>query len=162
MSYLYVKQSDNTVHHINELRLQYPNVSIPEGGDMSHLGYVLLQLTPRPAPQPWYNVVEGKPVNNVQTWKQVPMGSNEVADTLSQALDSHYDAKAAERQYDSRFTCALRAGYAGPYQAEGMAFAKWMDACNVYAYQQIDKITSGQRPTPTVEQFIAELPALTW
>lgn len=78
------------------------------------------------------------------------------------ALDMHLDSKAKERRYNDRFTCALRAGFAGPYQAEGIAFAQWMDQCNSYAYAQIQLIESGQRQMPSVDEFLAELPLFEW
>ncbi len=79
------------------------------------------------------------------------------------ALEAHYDATAQERQYDSRLTCALRAGYPGPFQPEGLAFATWMDTCNAYAYQQLAAVQAGQRPPPaSPAALVAELPAIAW
>ncbi len=92
-----------------------------------------------------------------------PSASNgEIVHALDRGLELHYDARAAERRYTSRFTCALRAGYPGPFQAEGIAFASWMDACNAYAYEVLAAVLSGDRAVPTLEQLLAELPALTW
>lgn len=79
-----------------------------------------------------------------------------------QALTEHLDAKARERRYDSRITCALRAGFPGPFHAEGTAFAQWMDNCNSYAYQVLADVQAGNRTLPSVEAFIAELPDLIW
>ena len=85
-----------------------------------------------------------------------------VAD-FERALDAHLDAKAQERRYTDRFTCALRAGYPGPFQAEGAAFASWMDACNAYAYQLLVQVQAGTRPPPaSVAAFVEELPDLVW
>jgi len=85
-----------------------------------------------------------------------------VADFVA-ALEAHYDAKAQERSYDNRLTCALRAGYPGPFQGEGTAFAVWMDTCNAYAYTVLDSVQAGQRAMPaTPAALIAELPALVW
>ena len=79
------------------------------------------------------------------------------------ALEAHYDAKARERRYDNRLTCALRAGYAGPFQAEGQAFAVWMDTCNAYAYTVLAQVEVAQRPAPATPQaLVDELPALVW
>lgn len=79
------------------------------------------------------------------------------------ALDAHLDAKAKERRYNDRFTCALRAGYTGPFQAEGVAFAQWMDNCNAYAYQLLTDVGAGNRQPPaSIEAFIEELPDLVW
>lgn len=78
------------------------------------------------------------------------------------ALESHYDKTAQDRKYDNRYTCALRAGYAGPFQAEGIAFAQWMDACNAQCYTMLEQVQAGAIPLPTIEEVIAGLPELTW
>lgn len=85
------------------------------------------------------------------------------ASDFEAALDAHLDAKAQERRYNDRFTCALRAGYTGPFQAEGVAFAQWMDNCNAYAYQLLADVQAGTRSAPaSVDAFIEELPDLVW
>ena len=79
------------------------------------------------------------------------------------ALVAHLDATARERRYDSRVTCALRAGYSGPFQAEGIAFASWMDQCNALAYQLLAEIIAGTRPMPSSPQTMIDLmPAMVW
>jgi hypothetical protein len=78
------------------------------------------------------------------------------------ALEAHYDAKAREKRYDNRYTCALRAGYAGPFQAEGTAFAVWMDNCNALAYQILAEVLDNERETPTIDELIAEMPIMVW
>ena len=78
------------------------------------------------------------------------------------ALEAHYDSKAQERKYDNRYTCSLRAGYAGPFQAEGTAFAVWMDACNAQCYTMLAQVQAGTIPLPTIEEVISALPELTW
>jgi hypothetical protein len=82
----------------------------------------------------------------------------QIIDGYVAALERHYDAVAQSWGYDNRLTCALRAGYAGPYQAEGVAFAVWMDNCNMYAFEQLGLVQSGERPAPTVGELLAELP----
>lgn len=75
------------------------------------------------------------------------------------ALDAHLDAAARAHRYDNRFTFALRAGFAGPYQAEGAAFAQWMDTCNQQAFQLLGLVLAGEVSMPaSVEAFIATLP----
>lgn len=78
------------------------------------------------------------------------------------ALESHYDAAAQSRRYDNRLTCTLRAGYPGPFQTEGLAFATWMDECNAYAYGQMALVQAGERDQPTPDELVAELPAMVW
>lgn len=76
------------------------------------------------------------------------------------ALDAHLDSVAVAHRYRDRVTFALRAGYAGPYQAEGVAFAQWMDACNQQAYTLLESVLSGtQYPPESIEAFLALLPA---
>ena len=79
------------------------------------------------------------------------------------ALDRHLDATAQARRYDNRITCALRAGYPGPFQAEGQAFALWMDACNLAAYTLLAEVQAGTRPLPENTQALIEaLPPMVW
>lgn len=77
-------------------------------------------------------------------------------------LTNYLDSVAQQKKYDNRITCALRAGYAGPFQVEGTTFASWMDQCNYQAYQLLDQVIAGIIPEPTIEEFIASLPAFTW
>lgn len=74
------------------------------------------------------------------------------------ALDTHLDAVAKQHRYDSRFTFALRAGYPGPYHAEGVAYAQWMDACNVRSFALMRQVLAGQAQMPTLAAFIDALP----
>ena len=78
------------------------------------------------------------------------------------ALDAFIDAKARERGYDNRVTCSMRAGYAGPYHAECLAFALWMDACYQQGTQALAEVMAGKRNAPTPEAFLAELPPMVW
>ena len=76
--------------------------------------------------------------------------------------DLDKDAKAKEKNYDNRITCSLLAGYPGPFQVEGLAFAQWMDACNAYCYEVIQDIQEGSRAVPSFEELSSEFPALVW
>lgn len=78
------------------------------------------------------------------------------------AMETMFDNKAKERHYDSRYTCALRAGYLGPFQAEGEAFAIWMDTCNAKCFQILDEVQSGVRSAPGIAELLAELPEMVW
>lgn len=79
------------------------------------------------------------------------------------ALVAHLDATARDRRYDNRVTCALRAGYPGPFQAESIAFASWMDQCNVLAYQLLAEVVAGTRPLPESPQALIDLlPVMIW
>lgn len=76
-----------------------------------------------------------------------------------QALDIHMDSVAREHRYDSRFTFALRAGYQSQFQEEGLAFAQWMDSCNVAAYTLMEEVKAGIKSMPKDEaEFLSILP----
>lgn len=86
-----------------------------------------------------------------------------LSDEYDVALTSHLDSVAQERRYDNRITCALRAGFVGAFQAEGQAFATWMDTCNVIAYQTLADVKSKVIAAPiSTEDFLSSLPKMVW
>lgn len=97
-----------------------------------------------------------------QQWTLVPFDIGVIEQRFDSKLTEFFNMKAAERRYASYITCALRAGYVGPFQAEGTAFAQWMDACNAKCYSILGEVLAGQRPVPTWAEILAELPTLTW
>ena len=87
-----------------------------------------------------------------------PPTQSQIIAQYESALDTHLDSVAKAYRYDDRKSFALRAAYPGPYQAEGLAFAQWMDDCNVQAYSLLQSVTAGETPKPTIEEMIAALP----
>lgn len=80
---------------------------------------------------------------------------------FKRAHEAHLNTKARLRNYDTIHTAALRAGYPGPFHAEGVAYAQWMDACNFTGYQIMAEVQSGARPVfATVDAYIALMPEL--
>ena len=86
----------------------------------------------------------------------------EIYKELESAVDSHVDAVAKTKGYDSRITVTMRAGYENPWQAEGIAFGQWMDSCYLYCQQAQADILAELRPIPTKTELIAELPEMVW
>lgn len=78
------------------------------------------------------------------------------------ALDRFLDAQAQTRQYDNRVTCAMRAGYPGPYQAEGIAYGTWMDQCYQIETGVLNAVRAGTQPMPTISEMLAMMPAFAW
>lgn len=73
------------------------------------------------------------------------------------------DETANERQYDSGVTLASYVNSTIPqWAAEAQAFVAWRDAVWLHALTELDKVQSGARSQPTIEDFIAELPTLEW
>lgn len=82
---------------------------------------------------------------------------------FDRALTAHLDTTAQQRRYDNRITCMVRAGFPGPFQAEGQAFATWCDNCNAAAYQLLALVQQGKSPAPpSVEAFLSSLPVMVW
>lgn len=159
----YYNVATNTTLTINEVRQLFPDMSIPEGADMSEHGYEVFKLTEQPAALPFHRVVEaGSVTENRQVWVQQPFTEIETIRAYTDALERLFDQAAQSRRYDSRITCALRAGYSGPFQAEGQAFALWMDSCNALGYSILDKVKKGTMPQPGIDAFIAMMPGITW
>lgn len=79
------------------------------------------------------------------------------------AIQSHVDTTAKSMKYGDGNSLA---GYVNStiakWSAEATAFVAWRDQIWLYAYAELDKALSGQRPVPSVEDFIAELPVMNW
>jgi hypothetical protein len=48
------------------------------------------------------------------------------------------------------------------WKAEAEAFILWRDSVWVYAYTELPKFASGERPLIPIEQFMQELPQMQW
>ena len=86
---------------------------------------------------------------------------NTIIKNLTRSLEAHYDSVAHRKQYDNRYTCAIRAS-GGDFQSEGLTFITWMDSCNTYAYQVMADCLLGNRSIPSETELIAELPSAPW
>lgn len=79
------------------------------------------------------------------------------------AIQSILDAAAKSRRYESGSTLAGYVTSTNPqWAAEAQAFVAWRDAVWAYAYAEMEKVLTGQRPQPTIEAFLAELEPITW
>lgn len=167
---------------ITNLRQHLPNISLP--ADLSNdaalpEGYVYVNSTAAPTFNPvTQKVQQGLPVlvdgKWMASWEIIELDDYEISENevklhnaqkvaYDEALTNHLDSVAKSKQYDNRVTCALRAGYPGPFQAEGQAFATWMDTCNAMSYLWWAEIEAGTRPMFSApEEFIAQLPPFSW
>ena len=98
------------------------------------------------------------------TAEEIAAQKQQIINNLTRELEHYYDTVAQRKNYDSRLTCALRAGLTGsPFQQEGITFGVWMDTCNQYGYTVMNACLSGERANiPTGEELIAELPVAPW
>lgn len=75
------------------------------------------------------------------------------------AVDDMLAEGAARKQYDSIHSAALRAGYAGPFHDEGVAYATWMDSVYSTCYSIMAQVEAGKQPPPaTTGALLALLP----
>lgn len=165
-------------YSIEELKQDHPDISFPK--EISEELLSTFNVFPVvDTPQPPYSIftqkaVWGTPalIDGVWThqWDIVPLSPEEQSEVLDcvlgdydLALNGHFDTVAQNKKYDNKLSCAIRAGFSGPYQQEGIAFAQWMDSCNQTAYQLYDEIKSGERqPFDTNESFLEEFPEMIW
>lgn len=147
-------------------------------GDVAYYGNILdfpdamqtlgISTVEEPLPPENYNeeLWDKQETNTFPYVIYAPKNQEEVSGILIKkfvaSMEAHFDSVANVKNYDTRYTCALRAGYSGPFQSEGQAFALWMDSCNAYGYQELQKIKDGTRSVPTVEEFLSELPSAPW
>lgn len=90
---------------------------------------------------------------------QPPLTESELIALYESALDAHLDAVAKSYRYADRTRLALRAGYPNQHQALATAFGTWMDTCNDIAKQRYQDVKAGTTSLPTLEEFLALLPA---
>lgn len=181
---MYAKVENGSVvqypYSYNDLKAEHPEVSFPSSMPVERMaehGMVIVVAKGKPAFNPLTQVVEESiPAFNAvkNQWEQVFVVRSATAEDVERAslalvaqfdkaLTDHMDAVAQSHRYDNRITCALRAGYPGPFQAEGQAFASWMDNCNAFAYGVLLEVQAGTHPMPaSPEAFIATLPVITW
>lgn len=86
----------------------------------------------------------------------------EESEVFIRKLEEYYDKMAQMKNYDNRYTCALRAAYPGPFKNEGTAFGIWMDECNRKCYEIFDNISRGESVPITFEELVDQLPKLDW
>ncbi|SDB14576.1 hypothetical protein SAMN03159422_00235 [Agrobacterium fabrum] len=79
------------------------------------------------------------------------------------AIQNLVDSTAREKQFRDGVTLASYTASTKPkWSAEAQAFVAWRDNVWFYAYGELAKVQVGQRPQPTVEQFLAEVAPIAW
>lgn len=79
------------------------------------------------------------------------------------AIQRYVDDTARARNYGDGNSLAGYVNSTIPqWSAEAVAFVAWRDAIWVYSYAELERALTGQRPIPTIQDFIAELPVMSW
>ncbi|MBP2442836.1 hypothetical protein [Rhizobium leguminosarum] len=84
-------------------------------------------------------------------------------EVYQQAIQSLVDATARSMQFNDGVTLASYTGSTVTLWADQSAvFIAWRDAVWIFAYAEMAKVQAGQRPQPSVGEFLTELPSITW
>jgi len=97
------------------------------------------------------------------TYTIAPKAAADVKQRFSDAIQNMLDTAAQSRGYDSGTTIATYVNSTNPqWAAEAQAFVAWRDDVWAYAYSELEQVIAGERDMPTISDFLAELPSITW
>ena len=83
--------------------------------------------------------------------------------SFTTAIQAHLDTFARTRNYDGIMSAATYATSTVPkFKAEGQYAVEARDATWNKGYEIMGAVMAGERPMPTWEEILTELPALTW
>jgi hypothetical protein len=78
---------------------------------------------------------------------------------FDEAIQNHLDAKAQSLRYDNINAIGKYVGYANDFQAEAEKLGAWASSCWKVAGDIEADVLAGNRPMPTVDEVLSELPA---
>jgi hypothetical protein len=86
----------------------------------------------------------------------------ELQANYERAIQGHLDSAAQSHGYDSIATAVSYAEEPAvlKFQQDGQAFRAWRSLVWAYAYQELAKVKAGEREIPALDDFLADLPAL--
>lgn len=178
---IFVKIKDNVVNKYPytsaDLFAEFPNTSFPsdlELADLSSFGVFKVIKVDKPVVNYTDVVEEGIPVFDDGNWIQVwntrlatpaeqSAAMTKIVKEFTDAVQLYLDSVAQTRNYSNIISaCSYAAGTHPKYSAEGKACLKWRENVWDACYQILNDVQTGNRPMPTIEQVISELPVITW
>ena len=92
-----------------------------------------------------------------------PPTPEEQLEAFTAAIQAHLDRFAQTRNYDGIMSAATYAtSTVAKFRAEGQYAVEARDLTWAKGYAIMDEVMSGARPMPTIDEVLAELPALAW
>jgi hypothetical protein len=80
---------------------------------------------------------------------------------LENAVDQHIRTVCTSKGYDSEDSLSkYMARPNSPWYAECIALGDWIDACWLKCHEVLNAIIAEERPAPTAEELLTELPAI--
>ncbi len=147
---------------IDDVRAAHPSSSIPEGASFGAFEWYVPSGKP-PHDMRVEVVVEIPPVAGLQQWRVDPAPVEQVIASVTAAVQQRLDAFARTRNYDGILSaCTYATSTVPKFAAEGQYAVNARDAAWAACYQIMAAVQGGQRPMPTVEQVLSELPTLKW
>lgn len=158
----YLNTITNTFGHgVHDVRAAYPETSIPDGASFGDFTWYE-PVAPSYDPQTQV-AIEVAPVNGVQQWRIDPVPVEQIVAVVTQAVQQRLDDFARTRNYDGILSAATYAtSGVQKFAAEGQYAVQARDAAWAACYQIMADVQAGTRAMPTIEQVLAELPALEW
>ena len=160
-----------------EFRLQFAEKSIPEvitKEVADEFGADIVLENPAPSPSPFLRISSDIVLDETCNWRKVwtvveisdpderaklrSVFEEQLAKDVEVAIQKLLDEEAQKSEYDNIHSAALRAAYPGPFHEEGVRYATWMDACWDKRNKILSDVKVGQRPIPTIEEVMAEMP----
>lgn len=100
---------------------------------------------------------------DAEAWWAAHRSVEEQTALFTMAIQKRLDDFAAGRNYDNALACATYATSTNPrFAAEGQYMVEARDATWAKGYEILDAVLAGERPMPTIEDVMAELPPLAW
>lgn len=87
----------------------------------------------------------------------------EIIKRYEDAVQAHLDATAQSRDYDNTYTClSYLSSTDETWRRESNAFNVWRDSVWRKCHEILNAVMAGEIPPPTVEELLAQLPAIDW
>lgn len=108
------------------------------------------------------DVVCGQIMQEDGSFVNPPPSLESIIKSYESAVQAHLNAVAIDAGYDSIVSAVTYAEEPAvpKFQAEGQAFRAWRSLCWAYCYEALEEVQDGERPQPSVEELISELPAI--
>lgn len=176
----YIKIDTLAVTGIDAIRTAHPNMSIPDGADISDLGYARYERAPQPAHDPMtqgVRQIDLMPMDGTyrQQWEIYDLPAEQIAANQAAAVQAlvrsiiaatqqRLDDFARTRNYDGILSACTYASSTVPkFAAEGQWAVNARDGTWAALYGIMGEVDTGMRPMPAgFDDVEPDLPELTW
>jgi hypothetical protein len=176
MAYALIENEQVIEYPIYSLFDKYPNTSftLPLDNTQFPTGIVEVKSTIKPVIDYTQDLVEQSPIKVDSIWQEswivvqtpqieVDRRINSLKIILQNSVQKQLDDFARTRGYDNILSCCTyTTSTVQKFQQEAQYCVQMRDVYWNACYTILTEFEMGQRPLPTIEQLLAELPALEW